>query len=168
MKILFITATRIGDAVLSTGLINHLVSQYPDCRITVACGPVAAPLFGAIPNVERVIPMAKKKRSGHWVSLWRRTVTSWWDHVIDVRGSAMAYLVPTLKRSVIGKDMGEHRVERYAKVLGVSPAPLPRLWTAEAHDKLAEEQIPEGGPVLAIGPTANWIGKQWRGEYFAK
>ena len=107
MKILFITATRIGDAVLSTGLINHLIAEHPNCKITVACGPVAAPLFGAIPNVDRVIPMEKKKRAGHWISLWRRTATTWWDWIIDVRGSGMAYVLPTLRRSVIGKDMGE-------------------------------------------------------------
>ena len=28
--------------------------------------------------------------------------------------------------------------------------------------------MPPGGPVLAIGPAANWRGKQWRGERFAE
>jgi len=27
--------------------------------------------------------------------------------------------------------------------------------------------VPKAGPVLAIGPAANWRGKQWRGERFA-
>ncbi|MCZ6745098.1 MAG: glycosyltransferase family 9 protein, partial [Alphaproteobacteria bacterium] len=45
MNILFITSTRIGDAVLSTGILDHLICQFPDARITVACGPEAAPLF---------------------------------------------------------------------------------------------------------------------------
>ena len=42
MRILFITATRIGDAVLSTGLLDHLAERYPHARITLACGPAAA------------------------------------------------------------------------------------------------------------------------------
>ena len=168
MKVLFVTATRIGDAVLSTGIINHLVATYPECKITVACGPVAAPLFGAIPNVERVIPMPKKNRGGHWIALWRQTVGRWWDWVIDVRGSAIAYLVPTMRRSVIGKDEGDHRVERYANVIGATPPPTPRLWTADAHANLAEELVPDGSPVLAVGPTANWAGKQWRSESFVE
>ena len=37
-RILFITSSRIGDAVLSTGLLDWLVRTHPDCRITVACG----------------------------------------------------------------------------------------------------------------------------------
>ena len=38
MRILFVTSNRIGDAVLSTGLLDHLIRTYPDSRITVACG----------------------------------------------------------------------------------------------------------------------------------
>jgi heptosyltransferase-3 len=32
MRILFITATLIGDAVLSTGLLAHLVERHPAAR----------------------------------------------------------------------------------------------------------------------------------------
>ena len=59
MKILFITSTRIGDAVLSSGLLADLAVRYPSARITVACGPAAAPLFAAAPRVERIIVMHK-------------------------------------------------------------------------------------------------------------
>ncbi|MDP7343406.1 MAG: hypothetical protein QF767_08665, partial [Alphaproteobacteria bacterium] len=45
MKLLFITSTRIGDAVLSTALLSHLIERYPEAEITIACGPAAAPLF---------------------------------------------------------------------------------------------------------------------------
>ena len=34
MDILFVTATRIGDAVLSTGLIACLIERYPGARLT--------------------------------------------------------------------------------------------------------------------------------------
>ena len=34
MHILFVTATRIGDAVLSTGLLSYLVERYPGARLT--------------------------------------------------------------------------------------------------------------------------------------
>ena len=55
MKILFITSSRIGDAVLSSGLLDHLMARYPRAYFTVACGPAAAPLFAAAPRVERII-----------------------------------------------------------------------------------------------------------------
>src|SRR2546429_164250 len=87
MHILFVTATRIGDAVLSTGLLSHLVARYPDARLTIAAGPLAAPLFEAVPGPEPGLPPGQQRR---------------------------------------------------------------------------------GPPVLAIGPAANWRGKQWRAERFAE
>jgi ADP-heptose:LPS heptosyltransferase len=33
---------------------------------------------------------------------------------------------------------------------------------------MAARLLPEGPPVLAVGPTANWIGKTWRAQYFAE
>ena len=41
MRILFISANRVGDAVLSTGLLDALHAQFPKARFTVACGPSA-------------------------------------------------------------------------------------------------------------------------------
>lgn len=42
MRILFVTATRIGDAVLTTGLLSYLTDRHPDARFTIAAGPAAA------------------------------------------------------------------------------------------------------------------------------
>ena len=38
MHILFVTATRIGDAVLSTGLLSYLIDRHPAARLTIAVG----------------------------------------------------------------------------------------------------------------------------------
>jgi heptosyltransferase-3 len=169
MRILFITASRIGDAVLSTGLLNHLAQRHPQARFTVACGRVAAGLFQAAPFVERVIPMVKRKRAGHWLDLWRRTVTTRWSLVVDLRGSAIAWLLPTLRRRIITSSwQPRHRLVHLSAVLGLQDALPPRLWAAESDHAQAARLIPGGEPVLAIGPTANWGGKQWPGERFAE
>jgi len=34
MKILFVTATRIGDAVLTTGLLSHLLERHPEAPVS--------------------------------------------------------------------------------------------------------------------------------------
>jgi len=166
MKILFITATRIGDAVLTTGLLDYLATTYPQARITVAAGPVAAPLFTAAPGVDRIIPMEKRKKGGHWLALWSKVAGNWWDMIVDLRGSAIAYILLGSKRFVIGAEKGGHRVLKYAKVLKLETPPSPTMWTNAAQEQTARKLIPEGSPVLAIGPTANWIAKTWRPEYF--
>ena len=174
MKILFITATRIGDAVLSTGLLQHLADTYPDARFTVACGPVAAPLFEAAPFVERVIPMVKGpkgklKLGSHWRHLWTATVGTWWSMVVDLRGSAMAYAVPTCRRRVLKSSWApKHRLIHLATALGLETPLAPVLWSTPEQRARAERVIPnDGRKVLAIAPAANWGAKQWPAERFA-
>jgi len=169
MDILFVTATRIGDAVLSTGLLSHLIERHPGARITIAAGPVAAPLFEAVPGLERLITVEKKPYGLHWLALYGRVAPRRWDLVVDLRGSALAYLLWTRERRVAGKsDPGEHQVRVLGRLLDLDPPPAPRLWTLPKHEAAAAALVPPGGPVLAIGPAANWRGKTWRAERFAE
>src|ERR1700744_5567760 len=91
-RILFVTATRIGDAVLSTGLLRHLIERFPDARFTIVAGPVAAPLFAAVPGIEKLIALTKRKHARHWLDLYRQVWGISWDLVIDLRGSALSWL----------------------------------------------------------------------------
>ncbi len=169
MKILFVTSTRIGDAVLSTGLLDYLITAFPSAQITLACGPLAAPLFAEMPNVERIIPMEKRSMSRHWVSLWSATVDRVWDMVIDLRASALAFFLVAKDRRVLHKtDEPVHRLRLLSGVLGLKDVAPPRIWTGPTYSAMAEDLVPEGDPVLAVGPTANWGGKQWPAESFAK
>jgi heptosyltransferase-3 len=169
MNILFVTANRLGDAVLSSGLLAHLIERNPNARITIACGPVAAPLFAATPNVECVIALAKKPWAAHWFELWLRSTTTVWDIVVDLRSSALAWLLLARKRYVLhnGNDV-VHRTEMYSNLFGLRDPAMPRLFAADAHRARAAELIPESDTVLAIGPTANWGGKQWPAASFSQ
>ena len=70
-RILFVTATRIGDAVLSTGLLAHLIERYPGARVTVTASPVSAPLFQGVPGLERLIALSKRRHARHWLARLR-------------------------------------------------------------------------------------------------
>ncbi|MDA1099092.1 MAG: glycosyltransferase family 9 protein [Proteobacteria bacterium] len=168
MKILFISHNRLGDAVLSTGLLQHLVRRYPDARLTIACGPVPAPLLALAPNVERVLVMEKARLAGHWLHLWRQTVARRWDLVVDLRASLLAWLLWAEQRRVLrpnGNDL--HRVRHAAAVLHLPEPPAPELWLRPEHTGAAVAHLPTGTPILALGPTANWGGKQWPIERFS-
>src|SRR5205814_3893398 len=93
MHILFVTATRIGDAVLSTGLLSHLIERHPQARLTIAAGPVAAPLFEAVPGLERLIVVNKERWRLHWPRLYAAVAARRWELVVDLRGSALAWLL---------------------------------------------------------------------------
>ncbi|MBV9521439.1 MAG: glycosyltransferase family 9 protein, partial [Alphaproteobacteria bacterium] len=93
MRVLFVTATRIGDAVLSTGILGELVERHAGARLTIAAGPAAAPLFEAVPGLERLIVLEKRRFARHWLGLYAAVAGTAWDLVIDLRGSALAYLL---------------------------------------------------------------------------
>jgi ADP-heptose:LPS heptosyltransferase len=170
MRILFITSTRVGDAILSTGLLNKLISENPGARVTVACGPAAAPLFEAVPSLERIIVLDKMVLSLHWLGMWWQTVGMWWDVLVDLRNTPVSALVPASWRYRLrGSRSTGHRVEQLARVLGVDGVPpAPRLWISDEARTRAGKLIPDGLPVLAVGPTANWAAKMWRPEHFVE
>lgn len=162
MRILFITATRLGDAVLSTGLLAHLIRHVPDARFTIVCGPVAAGLFQNLPGLERVIVMEKRKHDLHWLDLWKNCIGQKWDLAIDLRGSAITFFLNTRKRLIMrgGRRPGL-RVSHLGQVLKLSPPPLPTVWLNDADQTMADQILPVSGPLIALGPTANWTGKIW-------
>ncbi len=169
-RILFITATRIGDAILFSGPLAHLLEAHKDARVTVACGPLAAPLFAAAPGVEQVIVMAKKKGGGHWFDLWRATLGTRWDLVVDMRGSITSWGLRAGARKVNRRRPGhehDHRVREAAAVLGLDPPPPPTLWIPGEAKRVAETHLPEGRPVLAVSPAASAPYKEWAPERFA-
>lgn len=169
-SVLFITANRLGDAVLSCGLLDHIARTHAGGRITVACGPVAQSLFRGLPGLERVLPIAKRKRSGHWIALWRAVATRRWDLVVDLRASVLAWTLRARRRVIAGKAAPDlHRVETLGRLIGLDPPPPPVLWSTPADAAAAAARLPaDGPPVLGIGPAANWRGKQWRGARFAE
>ncbi|MCP1241389.1 glycosyltransferase family 9 protein [Acetobacter lambici] len=165
MRILFITATRLGDAVISTGILNTLIRQWPNARITVACGPVAAGLFSHMPGLERVLVMRKRRYDMHWLDLWKACAPTKWDMTVDLRGSVISFALRSGRRLVMrgGRRPGR-RVGHLGSLLGLSPAPHPTVWLNEADRQAAADMIPPSSPtapIIALGPTANWVGKIW-------
>lgn len=168
MDVLFITSSRLGDAVLSAGLLDHIVRTRPGARITIVCGGLAAPLFEGVPGREQTIILKKQKYNRHWIDLWKQVAGRRWDMVVDLRNSAVSRLIRARTRHIFGRhiDKGAHKVAQNAVVMGIAPPPAPRLWITPAQAAQAALLVPDGAPVLGVGPTANWIGKTWPADKF--
>lgn len=166
-RILFISSSRIGDAVLSTAVLAYLVDTYPQARFTVACGPLVAPLFADLPNLDRVWIIKKRRRGGHWWDLWKAMAGTRWDVVADTRGSLVAWVLRAGRRLAFrAQKRHEHRVEELARQMRLPPL-SPRLWVSPERDAKVAALLGDG-PILAVGPTANWGGKQWPADRFAE
>jgi len=169
-RILFITSNRLGDAVLSMGVLAGLLDQHPGARVTVVCGPVPARLFDGVPGLEQVIELPKQKHSLHWWKMWRACVLTIWDVVVDLRNAPLSYALFAKRQIHLGRagKMNAHRVVAMGSILKDLPQPAaPKLWTLRHHEDDATALMGDG-PILAIGPTANWVGKTWPAERFAE
>ncbi len=169
MDILFVTATRIGDAVLSTGLLAYLVDRYPGARLTIAAGPIAAPLFEAVPGLERLIVVEKRRWALHWLPLYAAVGARRWDLVVDLRrlGPGVA---AALRRTQGGRQGRRARTPCPPTRASVRPRSCTR---AAVVDRIPPRPRgggadPRRGAGAGVGPAANWRGKQWRGERFAE
>jgi heptosyltransferase III len=168
VRALFVTSNRIGDAVLTSGVLAHLLDTHPGLRTTIACGPAAAPLFDAVPGREATIPLAKAPFKAHWFSLWAKCLPRIWDLVVDMRGSGLAWFLLAKKRAILaGRDDSLHRVADAARVLNLSPPPAPRLFVSESAKSRARA-LTADGPLLVLGATANWSGKVWPATRFVE
>lgn len=167
MRILFITATRIGDAVISTGLLAHLVEKNPGAKITVACGPLAESLFTSVPGLERVIVLSKKSFSRHWFRLWADVRSHHWDIVVDLRRSLIPYFIRANKRFRLAPDdHRSHRVELLSQLFGLIPPRAPIVWVSEKEKSAAVGLLAGSDTVIALCPTAARPEKTWPSDRF--
>jgi ADP-heptose:LPS heptosyltransferase len=167
--ILYIAEADAEEAVLSSGALAQLVEAVPQATFTVVGSPASAPLFADLPRLQRLITLDRDGR-WDWIALWNQVRETNWGLVVDMRGSTLSGKLRRQRRAVKGKPLpGVHLVEQAARTLQLDEIPAPRLFIGRDTQEAADALIPAGaGPILAIGPGADWIGKRWPADRYAK
>lgn len=167
-RILFITGNLIGDAVLSTGALVHLMRTHPDARFTIVCGAGPSQLFSAFPALERVIVLRKAKGDGHWRALLRELWASGrFDLAVDLRGSLVTWFIKARSRLIKRTVKAAHAADDLAAVVGLAQSPHPQVWPDSEARAFAALHVPDSTPVVALCPGASWSGKKWPADRFA-
>ncbi|RZJ02665.1 MAG: glycosyltransferase family 9 protein [Brevundimonas sp.] len=166
--VLYLAEADAEDAVMSSGVLAYLVDSLPHATFTVVGSPESAPLFADTPRLRKLIVLEKE---GHleWLNLWSQVQSVRWGLIVDMRGTTFSGKLKRQKRAVRGEgEAGVHAVELAARVLHLDEVPAPRLFVSEDTRAKAQAMIPDGeGPILAIGPGADWMGKIWPPERYA-
>lgn len=167
--ILYIAEADAEEAVLSSGALAQLVEAIPQATFTVVGSPASAPLFADLPRLQRLITLDRDGR-WDWIALWNQVRETNWGLVVDMRGSTLSGKLRRQRRAVRGKALpGVHLVEQAARTLQLDEIPAPKLFIERDTQEAADALIPPGdGPILAIGPGADWIGKRWPADRYAK
>jgi heptosyltransferase III len=167
--ILYVAEADPTLAVLSSGVLFHLAQAVPNARITVVGSPASAPLFADLPGLERLLVLERERRL-EWLRLWAQVRDRRWGLVVDMRGTTLSARLKRRRRAVrLAPEPGEHAVQTAARTLQLDETPRPRLAFGPETLAAADALIGPGeGPILAVAPGAEWIGKVWPAERFAK
>lgn len=172
-QILVVTLSNIGDAVMTTPVLETLHRRYPDAVVDLVADRRSAEVFAHCPYLGRIV--IKEKRGG-WrgtLQLIRSLRRTHYDLVVDLRTDGLAYLLRARRRLTKwqAKARGPHAVEAHMAVLaalGDNDIPPTRIWLAPQLDAEASQrlQAPPGTRWLALGPGANWEPKIWPLAHF--
>jgi heptosyltransferase-3 len=175
-RLLFISLTNIGDAILTTPALEALHRWAPERRIDLVCDPKSADLFACCPYRGDVFIKNKPDGLRGLVRLIGELRRRRYTLAVDLRTDGLARLLRAERRLTRRgiAPRGPHAVEQHmavlAPVLGDCPIPATRMWIGDA-DRQAVDTLLDALPAgrwLAIGPGANYPGKIWPVERFVE
>ena len=171
-KILIISSNRLGDSILTSGIINYFKEEYRSSKITFVCGIIPSQLFKYSEKIERVIPLEKQRNSMHWLKLWFLVIRNFWDIIIDLRGTAISYFLFSKKRIIKpfykSKQKTIHKVSSISKYFNKKEIkPFINIKKSLSINEYPKQSLKKKNfSFVAIAPGANWGGKQWPKEYY--
>ena len=176
MRILLITLSNIGDAVMTTPVMERLHQLYPEAVLDLVADRRSSRLFAACPYVGEIHHKDKKKGWRGVLALVRRLRRRRYDLIVDLRTDGLALLLRGRRRLMKwGRSpRGPHAVEDLAAIIAPIDAeariPPMRLWLDETSRAQAEAMLASlpGRRWLALAPGANSDHKIWPAERFSE
>ncbi len=179
-NILVFSFTFIGDATLSTAVINPLRRHFPDARISFLVGVRAFNLLAGDPGIDHVFVYDNQGKHAGWRGKYRLISSlrrKQFDLVINLRDSLWSRFVGGANWGMRRRSGEIHAVARYLEALrrrGVDTdgaRPQLRFTDQEIADRdqfLSENGIKRNRPIVGIHPGGNWHYKLWKPANFAR
>ncbi|MBI3313790.1 MAG: glycosyltransferase family 9 protein, partial [Candidatus Omnitrophica bacterium] len=116
--ILVVTLSNLGDVILTTAVMSVLHRSFPDAKMTVVVGPRSKAILERCPFIGRIVVYDKRANlKDKWKflrELWRGS----YDWVVDLRNTAIPFMVPNKKRSPLLRfHISDSMRERHLEVL---------------------------------------------------
>lgn len=90
MNILVIRFRQMGDAILSTVVLNSLKKSFPECKIDYVLNENLCDLFRGHPSIDRLIPFSYEECHNIWKyihKVYSIVHSTHYDVIIDMRGT---------------------------------------------------------------------------------
>ena len=179
-NILVFSFSFIGDATLSTAVINPLRSHFPNAQISFLVGTRSFHVLAGDPGIDHVLVYDNRGNHAGWRGKCRLIGTlrsKRFDLIINLRDSFWSRFVGGVHWGMTRRGSEIHAVDRYLEVLrrhGVDTEDAcPRLQLTDleiaARDRfLIENGITRNRPIVGIHAGGNWRYKLWSPTNFAR
>ena len=173
-KILLITLSNIGDAIMTTPVMEALHARYPRARMDIVSDPRSAELFTHCPWRGTLFLRDKQQGWRGTIALLRQLRQTRYDLVVDLRTDGLAWLLRTRRRLTRWgcRQAKAHAVEQHMAVIArrehVARIPPTGIWLSGDEHRFAQQALAglPGTRRLALGPGARWEPKCWPVRHF--
>ena len=175
-KILFITLSNIGDAILTLPVLDMLMQNFPDAAIDVLAGPRPKEIFQHNPKIKNVIVYDKRAPVKEKIRMFWQLNSGKFDLVLDLRNTAFGRLLSAKYRVLAPFKIGSrHMKDKHLsglisflgdKTKDLSSVKKQGIYIDEAdreymHRILEENGIHKSDPIAVISPGARSHIKRW-------
>ncbi len=169
-RILVVTLSNIGDAVMTTPVFETLHQLYPNSVIDIIGDERSSEIFLGAPYLG--VTYHRRKKASLWenVRLLGRLRRQKYDLIVDLRTNLIPILLRGEKRLYKRSRTGfsQHSVQEHMSAIlpllnKDFKTPLCKIYIdqEEARKARAAVSIIPQGRWLAVAPGANWPGKKW-------
>ncbi len=180
MKILFVSLSNIGDAVMTTPVLQTLEKIYPDAVFDIVTGKRSAEVFKHYPKLKNLFIKDKQGFLRGYFDLWKALFKTKYDLIVDLRFDGFVYVLRAKRRLTKRNkdDRLTHAVEQHLSVIrSIIPErgksqiiTSPAIWLDEAFTFSAIniiKTLPKGF-LLSLGPGCGGPEKVWPPTFFAQ
>jgi ADP-heptose:LPS heptosyltransferase len=168
-KILFITLSNIGDAILTTPTLEALHFKYPNAVFDIVGDKRSRILFKYCPYMNNF--MEKDKSLGWYgiLSLIRKIRQERYDLAVDLRSDLLLYFIKSKKfffKASNNSTLNLHSVEKHflsIKSVIQDKPPSTKIWLSDYESETSRKIFDKYSNTrfLALGLGANFNGKIW-------
>jgi heptosyltransferase-3 len=163
-KFLFITLSNIGDAIMTTPVLEFVHNKNPDFEVDIVCDQKSQAVFKNCPYINQIIIKNKKEGLYGVLKLIQILRKNKYEIAIDLRTNFLLYFINAKKKFFPKKNNKIHSVEKHFLALNNNhrSIPRPRIWLSKSDSLKAKKILGNSKKrILAIGIGANSVHKIW-------
>lgn len=175
-KVLIITLTNIGDALLTAPAIDILLRDFPDAEFTLVTSNKALSLFEGNPCFKQIICYDKKWSIFKQMKWIIDLNNNKYDVIVDFRNSFFAFLIFARYRTLplkyaLNQHRKDYHLNRLQLLYPFDHTAINTQTITPSRDDVAlidRLLVNINKPMIVIAPCAADLGKSWSVENFFK